>query len=166
MNKSKEYFTLKEIAEMNNMSVQNVRKRLNEIEQTELLVMKDYKGAYIILKQLLNKFRRIRTISGEPFAYTIDCPSYHSEEDIKKVVADIMSSLDDTKIEYTIQSKGKNDMLHIHSIITTNKKNKVLNRFYKAFYGSYKVCNLFDEDNWINYISRNGEEIITINNIC
>ena len=47
MNKNKEYFTLKEIAEMNNMSVQNVRKRLNEIEQTELMVMKDFKGAYI-----------------------------------------------------------------------------------------------------------------------
>ncbi len=161
----KVYYTLKEIAEINNMSVQNVRKRLNQIEQIDVLVMKDDKGAYQIHKHLLNKFRRIRTVSGEPFAYSIDCPSYENEEDVRKVVAEVMSALDGTRIDYTIQKKGKNGMLHIHSVITTNKKTKVLNRFYKAFYSSYKVCHLFDEDNWFNYISRYGEEIITINNI-
>ncbi len=90
----KVYYTLKEIAEINNMSVQNVRKRLYEIEHTDLLVMKDDKGAYQIHKHLLNKFRRIRTVSGEPFAYSIDCPSYDNEEDISNVFDYLLSLLD------------------------------------------------------------------------
>lgn len=160
----KEYYSIKEIAEEKGISIKTVRRKIKEIDVSKELLHKGKNGIIKIHHLLLPRFGKKKQSNNE-FAYSLDLPNY-DEKDVYKLLTHVVNQIDTpTKIEYVTERKKAKNMLHIHSIITTGNKQKFLDEMHLYFSeNSYKIKPLFDREGWIEYITKQNKNIITITN--
>lgn len=161
-----EYMTVKEIAIEVGLSTQTIRKRLKNISNNKLLLHTTSTGEYKIHRLLLPKFAA-KKISKE-FTYTLDFDNGYSDNDIHNVMNYILSLLNDFEItiQYVIEQKKKDNTPHIHGIIKGITKTNFIKYVHKgAINKSYMIKPMYDVKGWLNYITKESKEIITLTNI-
>lgn len=161
----KEYYTTSELAKLKCTTTTKVRKIINKISTTkDLLYQKN--GIYYIHHLLLPKFDVLNEKENKEFAYTLDIPVTYSDNDVKTILKYIVNEIDlPTTIQYVTEKKKANNMNHLHAIVTTKSKKKFLTKMYDYFYNChYHTSPIFDRNGWINYITKENKNIITITN--
>jgi hypothetical protein len=161
-----EYMTVKEIAIEVGLSTQSIRKRLNNINNNELLLHKTSNGEYKIHRLLLPKFAAIKM--SKEFSYSLDFDKGYTDNDIHNVMNYILSLLNDFEItiQYVIEQKKKDNTPHIHGIIKGITKTNFIKYVHNGVINkSFMIKPMYDVKGWLNYITKESKEIITISNI-
>ena len=161
-----EYMTVREVANEVGLSLQSVRKRLKTITSNKLLIHTASNGEYQIHRLLLPKFAPKKII--KEFSYSLDFDNGYSDNDIHNVMEYILSLLNDFEvtIKYTIEYKKKDHTPHIHGIINGITKTNFIKYVHKgAINKSYMIKPMYDVKGWLNYITKESKEIITLSNI-
>lgn len=91
-------------------------------------------------------------------ALTIDFKHYTKEKEIHQFLNYLAKCIGE-KIHYTIEYKAKNNIPHIHGV-TNCKQTTLLHYLKHIFLGfNFNVKNVYDIDNWLNYITKESNEI-------
>lgn len=164
---TQEYYTVNELSKLNDMTARNIRKIIAGLqsEKNESLLYKDANNSWRVHHLLLPSFRRKRTKAKKYNAITIDPVETYSIDEIIERLTQAVNMLDDLTLEFkvVIEPKLANGRNHIHGYYHTSKKRALMNAL-KFWFPSmnYHITEAYDLEGWISYITKNGEELITI----
>lgn len=164
---TQEYYSVSEISKLNDMTARNIRKIIAGLQndKNKSLLYKDANNAWRIHHLLLPNFKRKRTKVKKYHAITIDPVESYSMDEIIERLSQVARMLDDSSLEFNIiiEQKAANGLNHIHGYYHTAKKRALMNGLKFWFPSmSYHVTEVYDLEGWINYMTKNGDELITI----
>ena len=168
MKEKKEYYQVNEICKLKNMTARNVRAIIAklDIDKSDYMVRKAKDGVWEIHHLMLPMFGRQRKKDNNYFALTIDPVCDLSEKDINSIMDYVFTAAGEPNLEinYVVHTKIANGRNHIHAYVITNQKRKLLSAINLSFSNSsYKLTDIFDLKGWVEYITRTGAQIITLN---
>jgi hypothetical protein len=165
----KEYYNVNEISKYYQTTSRNVRRIIYNLKEdkNELLLRKNNNDNWEIHNLLLSKFKPQRKRKQKYYSLTIYPTDNYSSKVIKEMMRFICTNSSDSKLEvnYTIES-SKNKVLHhhIHCYIKSDKKKELIKLIKESFYQlDYKEADIYDLEGWINYITKEGTQIIKLN---
>ncbi|MFT3910292.1 MAG: hypothetical protein QM737_12755 [Ferruginibacter sp.] len=164
-----EYFTAKDLALQNKVSVRHIRHIIEKLKETATpqLIWKDKNGRYMVHHILSSKFKPVRNLTSRYYALTINPTESYSEPAIHNImgfVADRMEGAD-LEINYSIEKKKATGINHLHCYIKCNQKRKLLEYIRDGFFKiQYHETEIFDLSTWKKYITKTGSKITTIKN--
>lgn len=164
---TQEYYTVNEISKINDMTARNIRKIIAGLQSdnNESLLYKDANNSWRVHHLLLPNFKRKRNKVKKYHAITIDPVESYEVGEIIERLSQAANLLNDSTLEFeiTIEQKLANGRNHIHGYYHTSKKRALMNGLKFWFPSmSYHITEAYDLEGWISYITKNGEEIITI----
>lgn len=164
----KEYYNVAEVSKKHKISKRHIRNLIHlfrEEKGYDKLLTKNQDGNWLIHHLILEKFNRQRKPKNKYYALTFDLGNYYSTQDINQIVSYVCNNSKDEGLEfhYTIEKKQSNQQNHIHAF-TNSKKKKELIRSFKLGFSKlgYHQSEIYDLENWKNYITKDGNKIITI----
>lgn len=161
-----EYLKVAEVSKLYNVSKRNVRRVINNlIESTNTkLLVKDLNGHWSIHRLLLPKFKPKRKKKSKFYALTIDPCHHYSIKEINEIMNFIIDNVGDKiEINYSIEQKKSNNQNHIHCYILSGKRKKIIESIKIGFSNvSYKATEIFDLEGWKSYITKDGNNILTL----
>ncbi|SHF91366.1 hypothetical protein SAMN05444372_101150 [Flavobacterium micromati] len=164
-----EYLNVKEISVHTSQSTRNVRRIISRIqgEVAAELMYKDKNNTWRVHKLLLGRFKPQRIREHKYYALSIDLCHDYSEDEIEVVLRFAIEQMDDVPVEmnYVIEQKKANGQNHIHCYVRCNNKKKLLRCIRLGFSAvSYHQSGIFDLVGWKQYITKDNNKIIKIDN--
>jgi len=163
----KEYYTVTEISKSKKLSKRHIRNLIYQFKEEDNynnLLIKDNNGNWLIHHLLVGKFKRLRKPKNKYYALTFDLGSYYTSKDINEIVQYVCNNSKDENLEfnYTIEGKKSNGQNHIHAYTNCKKKQELLRNFKIGFSKlGYVESDIYDLENWKNYITKDGNQIVT-----
>lgn len=167
---TKEYLNVKDISKHYQTTTRNVRRIIKTLkdDSNELLLRKDNNDRWEIHQLLLNKFKPQRIRKPKYYSLTIIPNNNHTASEIKEMMQFVFDNSNDNDLEinYTLEgSKLDKNHNHIHCFIKCKRKVELLNIIKETFYDlNYKQSEIYDFQGWKRYITKESNQIITINN--
>jgi len=165
--KEKEYLTVKEISLITQLSSRHIRRLIHNLtnEHPQELIHKNNNNEWMIHHLMISKFKPQRVHKTKYYALTIDpCQSY-KEDDLHQIMEFIIQSMpeDNVEINYTIESKKKNGINHLHCFVRCTKRKRLIELIRIAFSDvSYREAVVYDLEGWKKYITKENANIITL----
>ena len=168
MEPKKEYYQVNEICKLKKMTPRNVRAIIAklDVDKSDYMVRKAKDGVWEIHHLMLPMFERQRQKGINYYALTIDPACKMTEKDINSIMGYVFKTTDDPNLEinYVVHTKIANGRNHIHAYVKTKQKRKLVSVINLCFSNSsYKLTDVFDLNGWVEYITRTGAQIITLN---
>lgn len=166
---NKEYLTVNDISKHYQTTTRNVRRIINNIkdDKNELLIRKDNNDRWLIHELLLQKFKPQRIRKPKYYSLTIIPNESHTITEINKMMQFVYDNSNDENLEinYTVEvGKLDNSLNHIHCYIKCKRKCELLSIIKETFYNlNYKQSEIYDLEGWKRYITKENNQIITIN---
>lgn len=156
---AKEYLTINEVAIKHQVSTKTVLRRIKHLlsDVSPLMLYKDKGYTWRIHHLLIPKFRPKYKEKIKTYAFSIDPCEFYSEEDIHKIMDFVFENVCDNnlEIEYVVEQKVSNSKNHIHCLLTTENKQKILESVRLAFGKvSYKLIPAYDKAGWKGYMMK------------
>ena len=169
MKEKKEYYQVNEICKLKNMTARNVRAIIAklDVDKSDYMVRKAKDGVWEIHHLMLPMFERQRKKDNNYFALTIDPVCDLSEKDINSIMDYVFTTTGEPNLEinYVVHTKIANGRNHIHAYVKTKHKRKLVSAINLCFSNSsYKLTDVFDLKGWVDYITKTGAQIITLDN--
>lgn len=164
----KEYYNVAEVSKKHKISKRHIRNLIHQFKEEngyDNLLTKNQDGNWLIHHLILEKFNRQRKPKNKYYALTFDLGTYYDSKDINLIIEYVCNNSKDENLEfnYTIESKKSNGQNHIHAYTNCKKKQELLRNFKIGFSKiGYVESNIYDLENWKNYITKDGNKIITI----
>lgn len=160
----KEYLTTNDVAKIVGLSTQTIRRKIKTIQTSKTMIYKDHNGQIKIHHLLLSHFGRA-TPKPKMFAFSLDFNHYQNNKEINQALEFGLKQLNSGVImEYVVEQKKKNNMLHIHASVEGVSKDKFIKMLKVLFGQSWKVKQLFDLEHWEYYMLKENKEITIIKN--
>lgn len=164
------YKTVVDVSKITEQSTRNVRRIISRIKDevdSSLLFKDDQKSTWNIHKDLLSKFKPQRIRANKFYALTIDPCVNYSQKDLDEIIKYVIELMGDTRTEihYVVEQKKANNQNHIHCFVKCSNKRKLIQNFRIAFSTvSYFQSAIYDLESWKNYITKENNQIKTLNN--
>lgn len=166
----KEYYKVYEVSKMFKISSRHVRakiKNLKESGEFNNRIEKDGEGQWLIHHLTLPLFKRKRKEKNTYYALTLTFDNNYTNSNIESVIQWVCNrtGLENIEFYYTIEKGMKAEKTHIHSFTNCNKKRSLIENLRLGFSNvGYKEAPVFDLEGWKNYITKDGNNIITVKN--
>ena len=165
----KEYYRVYEISKMNTITARYVRSKIKELVDTGKFtnrITKDSEGQWLVHHLALPNFKRIRKPKQPYYALTVTFNSNYTRKNVEDVMKWVFDStgIDGLEMHYSIETGAIAGKKHVHSFTNCNQKRKLMTNLKLGFSEvGYKEVPIYDLEGWKNYITKDGNKIITLN---